>query len=342
MNLYDNIKTSIEDGRKWIPITGRALECGDNFEEMFVKVFNKYGVGRMKKVSKNVGDIPYEQTHNLDYQITYGKRGGKCWGEAKFTNTSDKNDILKKLHQVITGLFAISLNTIDRYPIWYFIYNSHITENELIDIVKDELIKNKEMLSPEDKVNPVKLLDFFKPVVFNNIWGVAPLIGGKMKLTEETEIHNLKKWFDLFLNFGNTIPKEWYDITTKEVKPDDGIKDEEKKEEKIKLNIQQETLIKCLSAFNKVKEKGKYVVKGKRSSSFNEYLDKNLQDYLDDAVSIGKKRGVLIGAGGYIKLGKKFENILIQNSIGQLQLEARNFLMERQEQPNKIIQKTII
>ena len=342
MNLYDELLNSIEDGRKWIANERRAIECGENFEEMLIKVFNKYGVGKINKATKNVGDIPYDQPHNLDYQLTIHKTGEKCWGEAKFTTTSNKNKILEKLHQVITGLFAISLNTIERYPIWYFIFNPYITENDLIDLVKGELNKYKEMLSIEDQDNPEKLLNFFKPIIFNNFWGIAPLIGGRVKLSDETDIHNLKKWFDMFSDFSNNIPKEWFGITIDEIKPEEEIIDKEKKDEKIKLTLKEEILIRMLSAYRKKKDKGKWYVPGKRSASFKEYLDENLLDYLEESTAIGKECGVLLQAGGYVRLGSKFENFLIQHSIGQLQLEVRKFLIERKKKPtSKIHQKTI-
>ncbi len=332
MNLYDELLDSIEDGRKRIENERRAIECGENFEDMFIKVFNKYGVGGIKKATKNVGDIPYGQPHNLDYQLIINT-GEKFWGEAKFTTTSNKSKILEKLHQVISGLFAISLNTIEKYPIWYFIFNPYITKNDLIDLVKVELYKYKEMLSVEDQDNPEKLLDFFKPIIFNNNWGIAPLIGGRLKLLDETDFHNLKKWFDMFSDFSNNIPKEWFGITIDEIKLEKEIIEKEKKEEKIELTIQEEVLIKILSAYQKKKVKEKWQVPGKRIPSFTEYLDNNLKDYLEDSTATGKECGILLrAAGGYLKLGSKFENILINNSIGQLQLEVRKFLIKRKQQ----------
>ena len=333
MNLYDMLRNSIEDGRKWIEMEKRSTECGDNFEDMFIKVFNKYDVGKIKKITKNVGDIPYGQAHNLDYQLIINKTGENFWGEAKFTNTSDKTKILRKLHQVITGLFAISLNTIERYQIWFFIFNPHITENDLIDLVKGELNKYKEMLSREDQDNPEKLLAYFKPVIFKNKWGIAPLIGGRVKLSDETEIHNLKKWFELFSDFGNSIPKEWFGIKVEEISPEKEVVEERKeKEEKPKTTLQDEALIKILSAYQAKKVKGKMQISGKRSTTLIKFLDANLHDYLEEAISIGKNCGILLHtSGGSLKLGSKFENILINNSPGQLQLEVRKFLTERKK-----------
>lgn len=332
MNLYDVLVTSIEDGKKKIESERKAVDCGVIFEEMFIKVFNKYGIGKIRKITQIVGDIPYGHSHNLDYQIIYDQNNGRCWGEAKFSTTSDFDEIVKKLHQVITGLFAISLNTIEKYPIWYFIFNPNITEKELIDIVRNELIKNKEKLAYQDRENPQKLLKFFKPVVFSNIWSIAPLIGGRIRLSDETDIHKLKLWFDEFSNFSNIIPREWYGITkfdtqSREQIPKDGEK--KKDDDVLKLSIQEETLITFLAAYTKKKEKGNWKVPGKRPASFKEFLNVNLHDYLEDAISIGKESGVLIQGGGYTKLGSKFENILIQNSVGQLQHEVRKFLLER-------------
>ncbi|MFW9876220.1 MAG: hypothetical protein ACFFG0_24220 [Candidatus Thorarchaeota archaeon] len=340
MNLYDAMKASIEDGIRRFENEKRNVECGGIFEEMFIKVFNKYGVGKIQKISQIVGDIPYGQVHNLDYLIIYGNNDGRCWGEAKYTNTSDNSQIVQKLHQVITGLFAISLETIEKNPIWYFIFDPYIEEIDLIDIVKNELNKYKDKLSSLDQENPEKLLQYFKPVLFKNVWSIAPLLGGTMRLTTETEIHNLKLWFDEFSDFGNKIPLEWYGIS----QDVSGIEtssttDDTKDDKKLipKLSIQEETLVKILSAYKKIKEKGNWKVSGKRSSSFKEFLSDNLKDYLDAAISIGKESGVLIQGGGYLKLGDKFTTILIQNSIGELQKKVRKFLLDRIKQSSIMV-----
>lgn len=214
----------------------------------------------------------------------------------------------------------------------FFIYNPYITEKELINIVKNELNNNREKLDHSDRQNPEKLLEYFKPVLFKNVWSVAPLIGGRIRLTDETEIHKLKLWFDEFSNFSNKIPIEWYGIPQYEPIFDEPTTEDSKeggKPDILKLSIQEETLVKILSAYKKKKEKGIWKVPGKRPSSFEEFLSENLKDYLSDAISIGKESGVLKQGGGYIKLGIKFQNMLIQNSVGELQQEVRKFLLDR-------------